>query len=73
MGAWTFAAPRIEEVLGEIGAEYGRPVYAGRPEAASPATGLLRRHIEQQAGLVDEALTVGGAGGRKSGRKGRAA
>jgi len=30
----------------------------GRREASSPATGLLRRHLDEQAKLVDEALTV---------------
>ena len=35
------------------------PIYAGRPEAAAPATGLLRRHNQEQAKLVDEALSVG--------------
>ncbi|UCH75965.1 MAG: 2-oxoglutarate dehydrogenase E1 component [Rhodospirillales bacterium] len=58
MGAWSYAEPRIEEVLLEIGAECRRPVYVGRPEAAAPATGLLRRHIAEQKELVDRALTI---------------
>ena len=58
MGAWTFAEPRIEDVLLAIGAGRKRPAYVGRPEAASPATGLLRRHKREQARLVDEALTL---------------
>jgi 2-oxoglutarate dehydrogenase E1 component len=58
MGAWTFMAPRLEAVLDGIGAKHRRPRYVGRPEAASPATGLLRRHNEEQARLVDEALTL---------------
>ncbi len=58
MGAWTFMAPRLEGVLEEIGAKYRRPRYVGRPEAASPASGLLRRHNEEQAKLVDEALSL---------------
>jgi len=32
--------------------------YVGRPEAASPATGSLRRHTMEQEKLVDEALTL---------------
>jgi 2-oxoglutarate dehydrogenase E1 component len=59
MGAWTFAAPRIEEVLAQIGAKQDRPIYVGRAESASPATGLHRRHVEEQNRLVGEALTVG--------------
>ena len=58
MGAWTFAAPRIEAVLEKIDAKNKRPRYAGRAEAASPATGSFSRHIKEQNKLVDEALTV---------------
>ena len=57
-GGWTFVEPNLEWVLGRIGAKHGRPVYVGRPAAASPATGLARQHKAQQETLVDEALTV---------------
>jgi len=30
----------------------------GRPAAAAPATGLLRRHVKEQAALIDAALTL---------------
>ncbi len=56
-GAWTFVEPNIEWVLGRIKAKHGRPAYAGRPAAASPATGLARLHKEQQEALVSDALT----------------
>jgi 2-oxoglutarate dehydrogenase E1 component len=59
MGAWSFVADFIEEVALEIGAKYTRPRYAGRPSAASPATGQASRHVAEQARLVDDALTVG--------------
>jgi 2-oxoglutarate dehydrogenase E1 component len=36
----------------------GRPVYVGRQEAASPATGLARNHLREQTALVTQALTV---------------
>ncbi len=58
MGAWSFVAPRLEDVLTRIGADFKRPAYVGRPEAASPATGLSSRHIEEQKKLVDEALRL---------------
>jgi 2-oxoglutarate dehydrogenase E1 component len=58
MGYWFFVDRRIEKVLTEIGHKAGRPSYAGRAESASPATGLLRVHNQEQARLVDEALTV---------------
>jgi 2-oxoglutarate dehydrogenase E1 component len=57
-GAWFFAEPNLEWVLGRIGAKYGRPAYAGRHASASPATGLARQHKQQQDALVNEALTV---------------
>ena len=59
-GAWTFMEPNIEWVLTRIGAKNKRPVYAGRHAAASPATGLASAHKEQQAALVNEALTIEG-------------
>jgi len=67
MGAWSFIEPRIEEVLLEIGAACRRPVYVGRPEAAAAATGLLRRHVEEQKALVDRALTIDVRAGRGAG------
>ncbi len=59
MGAWSFVAEFIEEIAGELGFETPRPRYAGRRVAASPATGQHSRHVEQQAELVDRALSVG--------------
>jgi len=35
-----------------------RPRYVGRAAAASPATGLAKTHIAEQAALVNEALSV---------------
>ncbi|MEW5703889.1 MAG: 2-oxoglutarate dehydrogenase E1 component [Pseudomonadota bacterium] len=58
MGAWTFLDRRLEEVLTGANHKTKRPAYVGRPEAASTATGLLRRHNQQQAEIVDDALTV---------------
>ncbi len=59
-GAWSFIEPNIEWVLGRIKATHGRPKYAGRATAASPATGLASNHKAQQAALIDDALTVKG-------------
>ena len=56
MGAWHYADRRIEQILTQIGHKTRRPVYAGRIEAAAPATGLLRRHNMEQQALVDAAL-----------------
>ncbi|HET6522770.1 MAG TPA: 2-oxoglutarate dehydrogenase E1 component [Geminicoccaceae bacterium] len=57
MGAWFFAAPRIEVLLAELGFEQTRPANAGRPPAASPATGFHAQHVREQNQLVEEALT----------------
>jgi 2-oxoglutarate dehydrogenase E1 component len=59
MGAWSFVAPRIEAVLRDVGIEQTRPVYAGRPPAASPATGLYQQHVKEQATLIEAAITGG--------------
>ncbi len=58
MGAWTFIDRRVEGVLEKVGGKAKRPIYVGRPAAASPATGSLKRHTAEQTKLVDEALTV---------------
>ncbi len=58
MGAWTFVDRRIEQVLIDLGGKTKRPRYVGRPEAAATATGLLKRHVAEQAKLVDEALSI---------------
>jgi 2-oxoglutarate dehydrogenase E1 component len=55
-GAWFFVEPLIEACLAEAGKASMRPQYAGRPASASPATGLAKRHAEQQAALIAAAL-----------------
>ena len=55
-GYWTHVEPRIERRLGEAGLKPKRPVYAGRAPAASPATGLAKRHAAEQAALIADAL-----------------
>jgi 2-oxoglutarate dehydrogenase E1 component len=58
MGAWDFIAENIERSLINVGCKMTRPIYAGRKRSASPATGLMARHLIEQAALIDEALTV---------------
>lgn len=57
-GAWNFVDRRIEESLTIAKHKAGRPKYVGRVGAASPATGSNARHHEEQAALVNDALTV---------------
>ena len=57
MGAWSFVDRRLEQVLLDMDhRKMKRPLYVGRVEAASPATGSLKRHQSEQAALVSEAL-----------------
>jgi 2-oxoglutarate dehydrogenase E1 component len=58
MGAWNFIDRRVEQVLAELDIAAKRPSFAGRAEAASPATGLFKRHVEEQAHLVADALAA---------------
>ncbi|MBA3666547.1 MAG: 2-oxoglutarate dehydrogenase E1 component [Sphingomonas sp.] len=62
-GAWFFAKERIEACLAEIGHSGMRPRYAGRAAAASPATGLAKRHAAEQAALIADALGHSSAAG----------
>ncbi len=56
MGSWSFVDRKIERVLAKLDTKGKRARYVGRPEAASTATGLLRRHNAEQARLVAEAF-----------------
>ena len=58
MGAWTFVDRRIEYALEGLDIKSKRPFFAGRSPAASPATGLMRTHVKEQAQLVEWALNT---------------
>jgi len=58
MGAWNFVDRRIERVLAGLDIAAKRPRFAGRAEAASPATGLFKRHQGEQAKLIADALAA---------------
>jgi 2-oxoglutarate dehydrogenase E1 component len=55
-GAWFFVEDLLECCLVEAGFKGVRPQYAGRDAAASPATGLAKRHAAEQAALIAGAL-----------------
>ncbi|MDX2308011.1 MAG: 2-oxoglutarate dehydrogenase E1 component [Hyphomicrobium sp.] len=57
MGSWSFIEPNLEWVLTHINHIQKRARYSGRAAAASPATGQLSRHVQEQAALVADALT----------------
>ncbi|MFZ1743666.1 MAG: 2-oxoglutarate dehydrogenase E1 component [Pontixanthobacter sp.] len=54
-GSWTFVDRLIEDAA-TAGGKTMRPIYAGRDASASPATGLAKRHQQQQEALVADAL-----------------
>jgi 2-oxoglutarate dehydrogenase E1 component len=56
MGAWSFIEPYLEWVFDHIGATHKRPRYAGRPASASPATGLMSKHLAQLEAFLEDAL-----------------
>jgi len=55
MGAWRFVQEQMQPIL-----ESTRRVlrYAGRAPSASPASGSLKRHQEELAELLDQALSA---------------
>jgi len=59
MGSWTYIREPLEDHVAKLGYK-GKVLYAGRAAAAAPATGLARKHVAEQAALVDEAITVPG-------------
>ena len=61
MGAWTYVAPRLRGSVGNALAIR----YVGRPERASPAEGYQQHHAEEQARIVEDALSASRAGGNK--------
>jgi 2-oxoglutarate dehydrogenase E1 component len=55
-GGWFFVEPLLEQCLAEAGFAGMRSQFAGRDAAASPATGLAKRHAAEQAALIAAAL-----------------
>jgi 2-oxoglutarate dehydrogenase complex dehydrogenase (E1) component-like enzyme len=56
MGPWRFVREQIQPLLDGSRRELR---YVGRSESASPATGSFKRHQQEQAETLDEALTIG--------------
>ena len=56
MGAWRVLRECIQPLLDESRREVR---YVGRPESASPATGSGKRHQQEQAEIVNDAMTPG--------------
>lgn len=58
MGAYLFIRDKLEALLAK---DKSRRTlnYAGRPEAASTATGSAKRHAQEQTALIEDAFTSG--------------
>ncbi len=57
MGGWLFVLPRLQYILDMMNCENRRPVYVGRAASASPATGYMSDHNQEQQLLLEQALT----------------
>lgn len=61
MGAYTHVAPRIKTSVNAVDPNRAIPhqmAYAGRAPSAATATGFASVHKEEQAALVEEAMTL---------------
>jgi len=56
MGAWHFIEPYLEWVLNQAGATQKRARYAGRPQAAATAVGVMSKHLMQLKAIFDDVL-----------------
>jgi 2-oxoglutarate dehydrogenase E1 component len=56
MGAWSFVDPYLQWVLEGIDARQRIGRYVGRPASAATATGLMAKHLQQLAALLDDAF-----------------
>ena len=56
-GAWNFVRPRIEDTVAKLGGK-ASPRYAGRPEYASTAAGLMKQHLAELAAFLNDALSL---------------
>lgn len=53
MGAWSYIAPKIDDLLEEVGKKKMRVEYVGRTERASPAVGSHHHHVDEQKEIVE--------------------
>jgi 2-oxoglutarate decarboxylase len=56
MGAWHFIRERIQNLLDSTKRTL---IYVGRAESASPASGSYKRHQQELAEFVEDALSIG--------------
>jgi 2-oxoglutarate dehydrogenase E1 component len=56
MGGWTFVDPWLELTLERLRVRAKRARYVGRPASASPAAGLMSRHLKELETFLNEAF-----------------
>ncbi len=56
MGAYSYIAPKITELLKELGRKKLTVEYVGRDERASPAVGSPHIHLKEQTAIIEKAL-----------------
>ena len=56
-GAWNFIKPRIDATVAKLGGK-ASPRYAGRPEYASTAAGMMKQHLAELAQFLNDALSL---------------
>jgi len=59
MGAWSYVQPRFRTAVNKLCKDIARDRelrYVGRPVSAAPATGLFRRHLDENKSIIDEVL-----------------
>ncbi len=69
MGAWSFIAPRITDVMDKVGRDTQRIRYVGRKEAASPAAGYMKIHQREQLAVVEAVLAPAEEAAQKQKKK----
>ncbi|MEN8236312.1 MAG: 2-oxoglutarate dehydrogenase E1 component [Pseudomonadota bacterium] len=56
MGAWRYLDRRLESALTKARFKQTRPIYKGRSELASTASGYAKRHAKEQQELVEDVV-----------------
>ena len=54
MGAWSFLQPLLINLLNTAKVKNKAIRYVGRKEASSTATGLFKKHVEEQKNILEE-------------------
>ena len=56
MGAWSFIFPKLRKLILDGNFTHQHIKYVGREDSASTATGLFRKHIEEQNNIIESLI-----------------